>query len=252
MKLLVPEIVWPKTVSIDGAEIKVRNAPYTFGIKRVLKRGDYEVDERKFLSDILKPGEVVVEMGGSIGIVTAVIAKKVGPSGYVISVEASQKLAQYSRTWLESGNNVKVLVGFGFPVWEVTHPIEIQKFEEKWGSMSGRLTFRAGPAPHIAGSNKARQVVYDLRTLSAFFPRPATTLVCDIEGSEQIISSQKPEFPQTLRNLLIELHPEIYGPEIKQEIIRRLEADGFRSVGHQNNVFWFTRSDTAGNGSRSA
>lgn len=244
LKHLVPEFVWPKSVLIDGAEIKVRNAPYSFGVKRILRLGEYELDERKFISDILQPGDVVVEMGGSIGILTAIIAEKVGSSGFVVSVEASVKLAEYSRTWLESGNNVKVLVGFGFPVWELKHPIEIQKFEEKWGSMSGRLTFRTGSSAGRAGSNEATQPVYDLSTLSEYCGRPPTTLVVDIEGSERIICSQQPEFPQSLRNLLIELHPDMYGPDTKEEIIRRLEEDGFRKLANQGNVFLFTRSPT--------
>src|SRR4051812_33865047 len=111
LKRLVPEFVWAKSVLIDGAEIRVRNAPYSFGIKRVLSVGNYEMDERRLLAKIIQPGEVVVEMGGSIGILTAIIAQKVGPSGFVVSVEASVNLSGYSRTWLETGNNVKVVTG---------------------------------------------------------------------------------------------------------------------------------------------
>src|SRR2546427_137509 len=102
LRFLVPEFVWPKSVSIDGARIAVRNAPYSFGVKRVLQRGEYELEERKLLQTILHPGDVVVEMGGSVGILTAIIAGKVGSSGFVISVEASVTLAEYSKTWLEA------------------------------------------------------------------------------------------------------------------------------------------------------
>lgn len=245
LRVLVPEFVWPKSVLIDGAQIQVRNTPYSFGVKRVLKLGEYELQERRLLSTIVQPGDVVVEMGGSIGILTAIIANKVGRSGFVISVEASVKLTEYSRTWLESGNNVKVLVGFGFPVWQLQHPIEIQKFEEKWGSMSGRLTFNTASLATRDRSSKPSHPLYDLRALSEFAKRPPVTLVVDIEGSEGIICSQKPEFPRSLRNLLIELHPEIYGENTKNEIIGRIEEDGFRKVADHGNVFLFTRASTA-------
>jgi hypothetical protein len=240
LKLLVPEFVWPKSVLIDGAEIKIRGAPYSFGVKKVLRVGDYEVDERRLLAKILDPGDVVVEMGGSIGILTAIIAAKVGRSGFVISVEASAELAAYSKTWLESGKNVRVLAGFGFPVWELKQPVEIQKFEAIWGSMSGRLTFRAGQSAG-AGSNGASQPVYDLKTLSEYCERPPTTLVVDIEGSESIICNQKPQFPRSLKKLLIELHPGIYDSHTKDVIIRRIEEDGFRQVTQEDNVFLFAR-----------
>jgi hypothetical protein len=241
LRVLVPEFVWPKFVMVDGAQIKVRNAPYSFGVKRVLKLGEYELDERRLLSSVLQPGDLVIEMGGSIGILTAIIADKVGKSGLVISVEASVKLAEYSRTWLESRGNVRVLVGFGFPVWELQHPIEIQKFEEKWGSMSGRLTFNTGSLATRDATNEQADPLYDLKTLSKYSEQPAVTLVVDIEGSERIICSQKPEFPQSLRNLLIELHPGIYGEKTKKEIVRSIEEDGFRKRANQGNVFLFTR-----------
>lgn len=247
LRTLIPEFVWPKWVVIDGARIKVRNTPYSFGVKRVLtqKLGDYELGERKLLVGLLELGDVVVEMGGSIGVLTAIIAEKVGSSGFVISVEASVKLTEYSRPWLESGNNVKVLVGFGFPVWELKHPIEIQKFEEKWGSMSGRLTFKTGRVVEKGRSTDPSQPLYDLRTLFEYAKRPPVTLVVDIEGSERIICSQKPDFPKSLRNLLIELHPGIYGEDTKREIVRRIEEDGFKKLAEQGNVFLFSRSSIA-------
>ena len=241
MRFLVPEFVWPKCVFIDGARITIRNAPYSFGVKRVLKLGEYEFEERRLLANILHPGDVVVEMGGSIGILTAIIAAKVGTSGFVVSVEASAKLTEYSRTWLEAGNNVKVLVGCGFPVWDLKHPIAIQNFEQKWGSMSGRVTFSTAPVATTNERNQPGLPVYDLRTLSAFAKQPPVTLVVDIEGSESIMCSQKPEFPQSLRNLLIELHPGMYGEDAKTEIIRRIEEEGFKQLATEGNVFLFTR-----------
>ncbi len=246
LRTLVPEFVWPKHVVIDGAKIRVRNAPYSFGVKLALKRGqEYEDQERRLLSDMLEPGDVVIEMGGSIGVLTAIIAEKVGKSGFVISVEASVKLTDYSKTWLESGNNVRVVVGFGFPVWELKEPVEIQKFEEDWGSMSGRVTFQTGSLAKRDTSNEGKQPLFDLRALARFSERPPTALVADIEGSESVIADQRPEFPRSLRNVLIELHPEIYGEETQKKIIRRIEEDGFRQLAREGNVFRFARPSPA-------
>lgn len=38
----VPEIFWPKTVQIGKAIIPVRGQPFSFGVKRLLVKGDYE------------------------------------------------------------------------------------------------------------------------------------------------------------------------------------------------------------------
>jgi hypothetical protein len=242
LRVLVPEFVWPRRVVLDGVSIRVRHAPYSFGVKLVLTRGEYEVDERRVLLNILQPGDVVVEMGGSIGILSAIIAEKVGKSGFVVSVEASATLTGYSRTWLESGNNVRVITGFGFPVWRLQHSVDIQKFEEKWGSMSGRVTFNVTGSATDDRPGRPSHPLYDVKALSEYAPRPPGTLVVDIEGSERIICSQKPEFPPSLRNLLIELHPEIYGDSTMTAIIGRIEEEGFVKVGEQGNVFHFTRS----------
>ena len=237
LRALVPEFVWPEHVVLDGARIKVRHAPYSFGVKKILARDAYELDERKFLSQVLKPGDVVLEMGGSIGIVTAIIAARVGPSGFVVSVEASQSLTAYSRGWLEAGGNVKVVTGFGFPVGRLERSVEIRKFEENWGSMSGRVTFEVKD-----GANGSAAPLYDLERLAALAPRPPVALVADIEGSESILREQRPGFPPSLRTVLIELHPDMYGEAAMQDIIRRIEAEGFRAAGRQGNVFLFERA----------
>lgn len=243
LRVLVPEFVWPERVRLDGASIRVRHAPYSFGVKLILKRDEYELDERRFLADILRSGDVVVEMGGSIGILTAIIAARVGPTGFVVSVEASPTLTAYSRTWLEAGGNVKVLTGFGFPVWELQHSVEIQEFEEKWGSMSGRVSFSVGDA--AAPPAPAARPLFDVKTASASAGRPPVALVVDIEGSESILCSQAPSFPPSLRHVLIELHPGMYGEQKKADIAERISGDGFVPVAQEGNVILFSRSPGA-------
>lgn len=244
LRTLVPEFVWPSSVMIDGASIRVRSAPYSFGVKLALTLGEYESEERQLLSPLLHPGDVVVEMGGSIGILTAIIASKVGAEGFVVSVEASATLAEYSTTWLEADRNVKVVVGFGFPVWELQQSLAIEKFEQRWGSMSGRLTFSTGSSVKSSAADERRYSLYDLKRLSAFATRPPVTLVVDIEGSERILCSQKPEFPASLKTLVIELHPEIYGDFVKNQVIRSIQAEGFALLANHENVFHFGRPAT--------
>jgi hypothetical protein len=69
--------------------------------------------------------------------------------------------------------------------------------------------------------------------------------VVDIEGSEQIIASQPPAFPPGLRNLLIELHPHMYGENVQAAIIRRLEDEGFAREAQEGTVYLFRRPATA-------
>jgi len=75
---IVPEFVWPKEATIDGVNFKIRNTPYSFGTKRGLKTGNYEVSERKLLKAQIKPGDNIIEMGGSIGVLTAILGNYTG------------------------------------------------------------------------------------------------------------------------------------------------------------------------------
>ncbi|MDH3267750.1 MAG: hypothetical protein OEM46_02730, partial [Ignavibacteria bacterium] len=46
LKFVVPEFIWPEYIIIDNAKIKLQGAPYSFGIKLILKKGEYELPER--------------------------------------------------------------------------------------------------------------------------------------------------------------------------------------------------------------
>ena len=117
LKYFVPEWIWPEHVILDKTLIKVRNTPYSFGVKWLLSRRSdhYELPERSFISNLSK-GDHVLEFGGSIGVVTALIGDQIGSSGRIVSVEASRKLAEYSRSWIEKSKNSQIVCAYAFPI----------------------------------------------------------------------------------------------------------------------------------------
>lgn len=237
LKFVVPEFVWPRDIIIDNAKIKLRGAPYNFGIKLSLKKGEYEGPERNLIRSYNLNGEVIIEMGGSIGILTAILANKVGNNGKVISVEASQRISSYSRRWLEKNQNTKMITGFGFPVAEVKVMIDIMKFDESGNSLEGQVIYKTTNKGLTNDSS-----VYDIQKISSLYNIKPTVLVVDIEGSEKIILDQKPNFPSTIKLILIELHSNLYGESNKLEIINRIIAEGFFMKANEGNVFLFERS----------
>ncbi len=237
LKFIVPEFIWPEYIIIDNAKIKLRGAPYGFGIKLILKKGEYEVSERNLIRSCNLDGEAVIEMGGSIGILTAILVNKVGPSGKVISVEASEKISAYSRYWLENNHNTKILTGFAFPVAEVANMIESIKFDQSGSSLEGKI--------HFNYSKKVENVnnsIYDIKKISNLFNLKPTVLVVDIEGSEKIILDQKPNFPSSIKLILIEFHPQFYGESYKFELIKKIIDEGFVIKKSEGKVFLFERS----------
>lgn len=235
----VPEFFWPKQVELDGVAIQIRDTPYTFGTRWLIKKRLYEKEERELMVRILTPGMQVIEMGGSIGILTAVMANAVGTQGRVISVEASEKLTNYSKTWLEKLGNVSVVTGFGFPVWKAP-AIQLRKFDERGGNLGGTLIF------DIADSGKlveADESLYDIQRLCMLYDFHPDVLAVDVEGTEIIIASQAANFPASISYVLIELHDGLYknGKQDEISIHLALLNDGFDLRERMENVCLYMR-----------
>ena len=54
---------------------------------RVAQRGYHELGTQRFLNEFLRPGDVVIDVGASVGLVTVVAAKCVQPNGRVYAIE---------------------------------------------------------------------------------------------------------------------------------------------------------------------
>ena len=240
LKVFVPEFVWPKEVIIGGAPIKVRDTPYTFGTKLSLVKGNYELEEIKLLDNALKANDNVIEMGGSIGVLTRVISAKL-PEGKIISIEASEKLTAYSKDLLEKNTNTTVINGFGFPVKRLNFNLKVTSFDEHGGSLGGKLQYeRVGEKRN---SSSAGDRIFDLERIVSEYQIEPSALVIDIEGSEKIILDISPCFFKTIRVILIELHPNLYGIDTAKLIVSKIEDEGFVLEIELDNVYLFNRLD---------
>jgi hypothetical protein len=236
LRTFVPEFVWPKESIIDRVPFKIRNTPYSFGTKRCLTTGNYEVSERHLLQGQVKPGDVIIEMGGSIGVLTAILGHLAGSNGFVASVEASEKITAYSKTWLESKGNIKVLTGFGFPVFAVNKKIKVSGFNQDGGSLGGRVSFDVGEENNIDTEG-----MYDIETIMRQYNIAPTVLIIDVEGTEKVIITDKPNYPLSVRVILIEMHTYMYGEDARQQIIQKIVDEGFKVMGDEKDVYLFER-----------
>lgn len=233
LKVVIPEFVWPRSINIDGVVIKLRGAPYSFSVKRLLASDpdSYERAERGFL-DILKKNDNVLEFGSSIGVLTALICERV-PQGKVVSVEASSSLIDYSSTWLSRYEQLTLVNAAAFPV---NDRVEMNlSFDDSSGSLGG-----------IVGYNKASS---SLSPLSSFFISDSeailgfipTIMVIDIEGSEDIILRENMNLPESIDRILIELHSFIYGVKVEQKIVDKILEQGFQLTKRVESVHLFSR-----------
>ena len=236
LKRIVPEFIWPISVQMDGAEIPVRGMPYSFGVKRTLSKGIYEDSERCLIKEIIRKGDNIIEFGGSIGIMAAIMSEIVGRDGHIVSVEASGRLAAHSKDWLEPKGNVKIVSGIGYPVWEAPSRFHNIDFIDDGNSLGGRVDF------HSNGSSHNDFDIFDLKKLISMYDIEPNHLVIDIEGSEIIYLEEGIEIPITIQNIVIEMHPDLYGQKTEEAIIYRLEQLGFRMMKEVHHVYLLSRN----------
>ena len=272
LRNLVPEAYWPDSVDVDGVPIRLRNTPYSFSVRRLIKNGQYELPERTLVKRAITPGMQVVEFGGSIGIVTSVVAKCAGPTGRVVSVEASPQLTDFSRTWLERSGNVTVLTGYAFPVWQTPRGLHVDGFSGSNVSLGGRVSFNVadastpdsnGASPSSRASNGASHSAppasahgpaaqassphtprnYDLSTICAEFELKPDALVMDIEAAERIVLDQPPSYPASLKAIIAEFHPHLYpnGQQDLDAILATYAREGFEVKDQVHNTWLLQR-----------
>ncbi len=244
LSTFVPEIIWPNEFQLDGVPIPVRGAPYSFGVKRLLCSGDYVKPERQLVARILRPGMNVVEMGGSIGVLTAIIAARIQPGGTLVSVEAADDLVAYSRTWLERRfPHVKVVQGYAFPVHQLPAGLVVHGFDNHGVSLGGQVEYTVTPAANAAGPADGK--TFDIATLCSKNGVPLPdVLVADIEGAETVLLVPGVQLPASIRHVVIELHPGLYAGKAKDRdrLIRFFENQGLPLVERTGESYLFSRS----------
>jgi hypothetical protein len=240
LKLFVPRFIWPKSVVIDGLSVPLRSAPYSYGIKNLLKKGEYENAERFMVNNFVIAGDCVFEMGGSIGILTAIIAEKIGPSGRLLSIEADEKLVSYSSTWLSRYPTVTIKAGYGYPVYSVSGFIR-SRFHRANGSLGGYVEYNL-EKDDSSGPVNASRPNYFLKDFYLLLSVNPTVLIIDIEGAEVIVNHVAPCIPSTIRLVLIELHPGMYGHSVELNVISVFESSGFYVSRKLENVYALMRA----------
>lgn len=251
LRNFVPESYWPETVDVDGVAIRLRHTPYSFSTRKLIRDGKYELPERTLVKKAIAPGMQVIEFGGSLGIVTSVVAKCAGPSGRVVSVEASADLTNYSRPWLEREGNIKVLTGYAFPVWEVPKGLRVGGFSGSQVSLGGRVSFDVANGAGSSGLGGEAPVAiappgprnWDISTICREFDLAPDALVMDIEAAERIVLDQAPNYPQSLRSIIAEFHPGMYpnGQKDLDAILATYSREGFEVKERVHNTWLLQR-----------
>lgn len=200
-------------------------------------RGGYERAERKLVAQLVPAGSRVIELGASLGILTSLLGKKVGPDGAVVAVEANRALSGHFARQLEvNGLSARLVNALGYPLWDGSIPESVrkQKFSEAASNLSGRADAKG------AGTNVPWKTLGEIAG-EAGLPAEPDALVIDIEGAETAWLDQRPDFPPSVKVVIVEIHPHLIGEAAAAGCVQALLDVGFRLAGISGTVFGFRR-----------
>lgn len=157
------------TYETSGVKLKFFPAIWNINLweDREMFRNDTELLRRW-----LRPGDVMVDCGANIGLLTLIGARAVEPGGVVYSIEAHPRTLRYLRENLAL-NGVK----------------NVEVFHTAVGEKEGQVTFSDGQddSNHVVRSGSG--VTVPMRPLDSIVPagKPVRLLKIDVEGYEKYV-----------------------------------------------------------------
>jgi FkbM family methyltransferase len=182
------------------------------------------------------PGDRVLELGASTGVISTLLLKRVGKSGRVVSVEGNPLL----EPWFNAQLAANGFVGEWFralchPVWHSELPSGIEK--KGFHVSSNPL----GSAAAASGSSLKEENWMTASAICKAVDLSPNVLIIDIEGSEECWAEALPAVPDTVERAIIEFHPRLIGERLTGKCIQSILEDGFRIVALKESVIAFSR-----------
>jgi FkbM family methyltransferase len=181
-------------------------------VERALSRGGYERQELQLIGALLTPGDVVLEVGAGLGLVSTYCAQRVG-SSRVFAFEADPDLEPCIRETYELNGVEPALdiCAVGARAGRVT----IYRDKHLVSSSVGRR--RAGTRPVEVPGKALNYVVQRFRP---------TLLIIDAEGAEPELFDGA-ELP-TVTRIVLELHDRVIGAQGTDRVRGTLANLGFK------------------------
>ena len=198
--------------------------------RELLLEDTYEQKERFAMKRYVRPDIPVVEFGGSLGVVSCLLNRRLrNPARHVVVEANPQNLPML----LENRNRNRCK----FEVLHGAAGVEGKTVRIYFGN--GALT-----ASSIATTENSVEVSgITLEEVMRDRSFDSCALVCDIEGSEiHLVRSEIATFRARVEVFIVELHPRINGREEVEDIQKFLQANGFEEVWQEGDVYVYSNT----------
>jgi hypothetical protein len=215
---------YPEKINFGKFTFKFKNSKLSPGIKYYLSKNisNYEFGERKLVEELLIKGDVVIEAGTSLGILSGLISNLVGEDGKLITLEGDAKLSKIAMSINSDNKNIYFISG------ALTFDDAPFVYFDKDGWLGGKIA---------KGRNSVKVKAFNLIKLCQEYT--PSTLVIDIEGGETGFFNIV--IPNSINKIIIELHPSIYGKDLEFKLIEYFKSQNFNFHRNVESVSSFIR-----------
>lgn len=201
-------------VTIDGLRLIAYRRDIPKHVSQMLVRGDYEMPERRAVSQLLRTDDRVLEIGSCVGLVSLTAARIVGAAN-VRAFEPNPDAARVARENFALNGLPVELINAAVGVDDGT--LDLRIAPDSWLGASGRR--------HFEGRTIATPMHSISKVVAAFKP---SVLVIDVEGMEDELLPACP-LPG-IRALVFEVHPDVIGMGGVERLQRQLRECAFVPV----------------------
>ncbi len=159
------------TMPVEGEDNQAIKEIINDYVIHVMQNRTYEPETIKVIRDLLKEGDIAVDVGASIGYVTMNIAKKVGPSGHVYAFEPTDNQFKYLEANIKA-NELENITPYSLAAWDKEESDFVRR--DDVSDNKNKIQTNAG-----IDRTKLRGVVLD-----DILPEKIDFIKMDVDGSE--------------------------------------------------------------------
>lgn len=225
----------PAQVCRYGVALSLESPVLSDTVRDKILGGRYEFAEAAIARRLVRPGDRVVELGGGMGFLAAVMSAQVGSSGHVTSYEPDPAVAELAagNLRLNGCRNVQLIQA---AVTAVSSSASAQLSQEAdfW-----IRAITSDPEGTVVSAS-TRTTVPTVAIADALERARPTVVVMDVEGLEHELLTHAP-LPASVRTVILELHAERLTRVERARTLTALRSQGFRVVYHFQREFGFRR-----------